>query len=263
MLKSKHLSTLRSKEDAIFDYSSSFDTSPYVTEVAKDWEDNQSDAYDIRFDLLWRGTPRAEPPIHSASSTPGISGWDVGTWKRLDLWNFQSVTHKLLHDVKRTFNLPDQEDGEFHYLWWDRRNREAMGMVMSHPTKGGFMSTNDNMASNNQLRCGLVMPIKGFSFYGGKDNEESMVVCPGSTDIDTMNAHYVSLEYDNTPAAGWTDPPKVGPEFISTSSLFLLNFENYWKGEPSFTPTPTLTLDITWSSHSYAEIKALIDAAVA
>ena len=274
------------KKDAIFDYGSSFDTSSYLTGISSDWDNNVGDALNIRFDLLWRGTPRAETVIHNGSSTAAISGWDVGTWKKLDVWNvsldasvgggFQSWSHRLIYDIKRAFNLPNQEDldtwkdeytrdtGEEHYLWWQAGGRTPWPMVMSHPTKGGMRGGDaSGIREDRDFRCALVVPVKGFSFYGGADNEDSVVVWPTSTNIDTMNNHYKSLEDASTAAADWTSPTKVGTEFTSSSSVHLINFENYWQGKPTAAPTDTLSICIGWNSHSYADIKALIDAAIA
>ena len=80
-----------------------------------------------------------------------------------------------------------------------------------------------------------------------------------------MNNHYKTLEDANTPAADWTNPPKVGSEFHQSGKLLLVNYDNYFQGKYVAGPlaAPTLILCMSWSSHSYAEIKALIDAAIA
>ena len=75
------------KKDAIFDYSSDFDTSPYLIGIGKDWDNLLGSTKIPRFDFLWRGTPRAEDHIHGASSSAAISGWDVGTWKSLSMYD--------------------------------------------------------------------------------------------------------------------------------------------------------------------------------
>ena len=281
------------KKDAIFDYGSSFDTSSYLTGVGKDWDNNVGSAIDVRFDFLWRGTPRAESHIHSASSSAAISGWDVGSWKRLSFNDiplqdysaypasnengFGSMSHQLVYDVKRAFNLPNQETlatwvdeytcdvDEHHFLWWGAAGHTPWPMIMSHPTKGGMRSgdTDGNPVEDKDLKCMLSIPIRGHAYLGGDDNEEHAVVWPTSTNIDAMNDHYATLEAANTPAADWTNPPKVGTEFNQASKLSLGNFENYYQRKPVAVSTDTLNLCIAWNSHSYAEIKALIDAAVA
>jgi hypothetical protein len=287
------------KKDAIFDYGSNFDTSSYLNGIGKDWDNCVGSSIDIRFDLSWRGTPRAESHLHSASSPAAISGWDVGKFKRLSYADiplqdysaydppvsnkdgFVSMSHQLLYDVKRAFNLPNQENlatwqddycaqvnpDEHHYLWHQSAGRTPWPMVMSHPTKGGFRSADaeGNPLEDKDMRCALMIPIRGYTqIYGGDDNEDTMTVWPTSTDIDAMNTHYKTLEDANTPAADWTNPPKVGTAFDQTSKLLLLNFENYFQGKnvPEEITTSTLVLVIAWSSHSYAEIKALIDAAI-
>ena len=97
------------KKDAIFDYSSHFDTDPYLSGIEKNWTDNESDAFNVRIDAQWRGDPSDE-------SIAVRAGWEAGKFKKLDLYDItydavagsecQSMTHKLLYDLKQKFNLP-------------------------------------------------------------------------------------------------------------------------------------------------------------
>ena len=265
------------KKDAIFDYSSAFDTSPYLTGIGENWTDNESDAYNVRLDANWRGDP-------SDDSIAARAGWEAGKFKKLDLYDIdhkveagwdsecQSWTHKLLYDIKVAFNLPNQYDlstwkdeytkdaGENHGLWWKAANTPANPMMMSDQTTGALKNDSDN----NAIKCSLIIPISGFAYYGGDDNVANYTVWPTSTNMSTMNTHYASLESADTAAASWTNPTKVGSEFTQSSDLLLVNYENYWQQTP--TPaqnTDTLLMAIGYTTHTYAQIKALIDAAIA
>ena len=89
-------------------------------------------------------------------------------------------------------------------------------------------------------------------------------VWPTSTNMSTMNTHYNTLENDNTATASWTNTTRVGSEFTQTGSVILLNGPTYH--QPTPTPaqtTDTLLMGIGYTTHTYAQIKALIDAAIA
>jgi len=263
------------KRDAIIDYSAAFDTAPYLSGVGTNWTDNVSSAVNVRMDAQWRGDP-------SDDSIAVRAGWEAGKFKKLDLYgiplnavpggSFQSMTHKLLYDIKVAFNLPNQynkatwddqysrDAGESHALWWRAANTPAEPMKMSDQSTGALM----NVADSNAIKCSLLIPISGFTYYGVNDNTAKYTVWPTSTNMGTMNTHYTSLEDADTAAASWSNPTKVGSEFTQSSDLCLINYQNYWQG----TPTPTqdtnvLMMAIGYTTHTYAQIKALIDAAIA
>jgi hypothetical protein len=262
------------KKDAIFDYSSAFDTSSYLSGIGSDWSNNVGNAVNFTNDQNWRGDP--------SSSIAVRAGWEAGTWKRLDLYNiafdssigggFASMTHRLLYDIKVAFNLPNQynlatwqdeytrDAGEDHVLQMKVGNKPATPMIKADTATGMCLNPSDN----NAFKCVLAIPISGYNFHGVNDNTGSWTVWPTSTNISTMNTHYTTLEDNNTASASWTDPTKVGSEFTETGSIILLNGNTYHK--PSSTPaqtTDTLLLGIGYTTHTYAQIKALIDAAIA
>ena len=262
------------KKDAIFDYSSAFDTSPYLSGIGTDWSNNVGNAVNFRNDLNFRGNP--------SGSLSERAGWEAGTWKRLDLFDiafdasigggFQSMTHRLLYDIKNAFDLPNKynletwqdeytrDAGEDHVLQWKAGNKSATPMIKASQATGAHLNPGDNAA----LKCVLLIPISGYNFYGVNDNTGSWTVWPTSTNMTTMNTHYTSLEDADTASTSWTDPTKVGSEFTQTGSVILINGNNYHK--PTSSPaqsTDTLMMGIGYTTHTYAQIKALIDAAIA
>ena len=52
------------KRDAIFDYSSSFDTSSYLTDITNVWSNNTAKQTNDRFDVMWSGNPGGLSLIH-------------------------------------------------------------------------------------------------------------------------------------------------------------------------------------------------------
>ena len=68
------------KKDAIFDYSSHFDVTPYLTECNATITNNSSNWQTDRVDNMWYGAPTETAP------TPP-SGWDVGTFKAFHLYD--------------------------------------------------------------------------------------------------------------------------------------------------------------------------------
>jgi hypothetical protein len=227
-------------------------------------------------DAHWRGDP-------DDVSIAVRAGWEAGKFKCLDLYDiaidavpggsFQSMSHKLLYDIKVAFNLPNQynkatwddnytrDAGESHALWWRAANTPAEPMKMSDQSTGSILNGGGD---NNAIKCSLHIPISGFTYYGVNDNTASYTVWPTSTNMSTMNTHYTSLEDADTAAASWSNPTKVGSEFTQSSDLCLVNYQNYWQQSP--TPaqdTNALMMCISYTTHTYAQIKALMDAAIA
>jgi len=264
------------KKDAIFDYAAAFDTGPYLTEIGTNWTSNTSNVKNVRMDAHWRGDP-------SDVSIAVRAGWEAGKFKCLDLYDiaidavpggsFQSMSHNLLYDLKVAFNLPNQYNkatwddnytrdvGESHTLWWRAANTPAEPMKMSDQSTGSILNGGGD---NNAIKCSLHIPISGFTYYGVNDNTASYTVWPTSTNMSTMNTHYTSLEDADTAAASWSNPTKVGSEFTQSSDLCLVNYQNYWQQSPTPTQdTNALMLCISYTTHTYAQIKALMDAAIA
>ena len=79
------------KKDAIFDYSSHFDTSEYLTDVQATWEANKAKANNVRQDRNWTGDPGAAPGT-------ALAGWEAGMWKKLDLWDIVNEPDYLVRD---------------------------------------------------------------------------------------------------------------------------------------------------------------------
>ena len=131
---------------------------------------------------------------------------------------------------------------------------------MSLSNAAGSMNA---LGTSNYIKCGLIIPISGFSDYGGDDNVGSWTVWPTSTNWTTFNNHYTTLKNASTAAADYTDPTKSGSEFAQTGSVVLVNFENMHKPTAVSRTKDQLSLIISWSNKSYADIKTLIDAAIA
>ena len=263
------------KKDAIFNYSAAFDTSGYLTGLQADWDNNQaSGAHNDRFDIMWSGDPTATP------GTP-IAGWEEGKVRALSTYavaldsslapneeGFQSTTHKLIYNIKRAFNLPNQENlatwkdeyscaaGEHHLFQFVDKDMASWPMTLS---QAGF-----ELDGENPTKCALEIGISGMDQHGGATNDMQYTVRPTSTNVTAYNNHYAGLVSGSTAAADYTNPPQVGTEFSQIGNVLLVNYENHWQ------PTDLVSNDrdqlkfiLTWSSHSYAQIKALIDAAIA
>ena len=262
------------KKDAVFNYSSAFDTSSYLAGVQDDWNNNVGNSSNDRMDLMWYGDPTV---VNSGSQPSAISGWDEGKWKVISPYNiafnstpdgFASTAHKLIYDIKRAFNLPNQENwdtwkdeytvasGEYHILHWSDKTAASHPMIISQP---GWVGT----AGQDPLKCALIIGISGLSDYGGDDNSMSYTVRPTQTNVTNSNTHYKNLTDASTAAADYTNPTKVGTEFTSTGDIQLVNFENHWQPTPASFTKDQLKLVIMWSTHTYAQIKTLVDTAIA
>ena len=269
------------KKDAVFDYSSAFDTSSYLTDIATTWSNNTAAQSNIRFDMMWSGDP-------DGTEGAALSGWDVGTFKRMNVYAIpndvtyltrdpgtdvkldNTAVHRLIRNVKSTFNLPNPidlstwpneytcADDEQHFLSWSSKDIGADPIRMN--ASGGWMKDG---RTGNHVQCGLFIPISGWDDYGSGANVLSATVWPTSTNFTTYNSHYQSLIDASTAVADYTDPTKVGSEFTQTGSVVLVNLENQYKPTAVSRTKDQLSLAITWSNKSYADIKALIDAAIA
>ena len=270
------------KRDAIFDYSSHFDTSTYLTDVQATWTTNIANATNMRFDRQWSGDP---------SATPGtaLAGWEAGMFKRLDVWDIANdpayltrddgtdakidytAVHRLIRNIKSTFNLPNATNtstwpnqytcaaAEQHSLIWSDKDRAKEPMALSFAT-GGMINDQD---SDNHMQCGLFIPISGFSDSGVDDNTCGWTVRPTATNATTYNAHYQALVDASTAVGSYTDPTLVGSEFTQTGEIVLINMENQYRPTVQSWSEDQLCLLISWSDKSYDDIKTLMDAAVA
>ena len=269
------------KRDAIFDYSGSFDTSSYLTDITNVWSNNTAKQTNDRFDVMWSGNP---------GGTPGtaLAGWEAGKFKTMAVYGIPNdetyltrdegtdakldptAVHRLIRNIKTEFNLPNAIDtstwpdeytsvaDEQHFLWWTSKDVASQPMSLSNAA--GSMNA---LGTSNYIKCGLIIPISGFSDYGGDDNVGSWTVWPTSTNWTTFNNHYTTLKNASTAAADYTDPTKSGSEFAQTGSVVLVNFENMHKPTAVSRTKDQLSLIISWSNKSYADIKTLIDAAIA
>ena len=269
------------KKDAIFNYSSAFDTSSYLTDIESTWTDNAATHRNIRHDMLWSGDP---------DGTPGtaLSGWDVGTFKLLKVHDIpndatyltrdsgtsnkidNTAVHRLIRNIKTAFNLPNVIDvdawpneytcanDEQHSLNWTSKDVGAYPICMN--ASGGWMRDG---RTGDHVQCALVVTISGYDDYGSGANVGSWTVWPTSTNFTTYNSHYQGLVDASTAVASYTDPTKVGTEFVEAGNVVLLNLENQHKPTAVSRTKDQLSLSISWSNKSYADIKSLIDAAIA
>jgi hypothetical protein len=270
------------KKDAIFDYSSHFDTEPYLADISATWTTNIANATNVRHDRQWSGNPGATPGT-------ALAGREAGMWKQLIVWDIANdpsyltrddgsknkldptAVHRLIRNIKTTFNLPNPIDtatwpdqylcagGEKHYLWWQSKDRAKEPMALSY-TGGGMINDED---SDNHHQCALFIPISGYSDSGLDDNTGSWTVRPTATNATTFKAHYQGLVDASTAAASYTDPSLVGSEFTQTGEIVLINLENQYRPTPQSYTEDVLTLIIVWSNKSYSDIKTLVDAAIA
>jgi hypothetical protein len=278
------------KKDAIFDYTSHFDTGPYLADIQATWTANAARITNIRHDINFAGDPGATPRV-----TP-VAGWEEGMWKNLSIWDIVNepayltrdtdnknkldftAVHRLIRNIKSTFNLPNPIDvatwpdeyncvpTEQQFLWLTDKDRGSEPMALSF-AGGGMIhdplhQTLDQDADKH-IKCGLFIPISGWSDAGVDDNTGSWTVRPTATNATTFKAHYQALEDANTAAADYTDPTLVGSEFTQTGEIVLINLENQYRPTPQTYTEDSLMLMITWCNYTYSDIKTLMDAAVA
>jgi len=227
--------------DSFTDYSHSYDLERYAIPIQEEFYKNKERVEDTRFDHAWRG---------NVDST--LDGWEPGTFQVLQSADIIdqdfSVTHLLIENLKKEFNLPPIGPGEHQYIFRQRPHRHPWPLI----------------TSEYGIKCQLNIPICGMAFYGGDDREDNITIWPECSDKEAMEDHYRFLEENNTQAKDWTSVPTYGPVHTVKSKLYLLNMETYWHGShvPPDNPKETMNLCIAWSSHSYKEIKFLIDMSV-
>ena len=263
------------KRDAIFDYSSHFDSSSYTVGMQADWDNNASNHHNDRMDIMWSGDPSASPGAQPSGWGPnlikGLSVFDIALDASAPAPNeegFQTTTHKLIYDIKRAFNLPNQENlatwkdeyttaaQEHHLYMWTSKDLVSFPMTMA---QDGF-----NLDGSNNTLCALEIGVSGFERHGGNANEMSYTVRPTSTNVTAYNAHYQTQVDNSTAAADFTSPPQVGSQFSQVGNIILINYENHWQPtDYANADKDELKLLIAFASHSYAQIKALMDAAIA
>ncbi len=277
------------KKDAIFDYSSHFDTEPYLADITATWTTNIAQTANVRHDRQWSGNPGATPGT-------ALAGWEAGMWKHLMVWSIANdpsyltrdagtdakidptAVHRLIRNLKSTFNLPNPIDlatwpdqykcdtDEMHFLWMTDKDRAGEPMALSFA--GGGMVQDEyhqfsDQDADKHTKCGLFIPISGWSDAGVDDNTGSWTVRPTATNATTYKAHNQALVDASTAAASYTDPTLVGSEFTQTGEIVLINLENQYRPTHQSWTEDSLTLMITWSDDSYDDIKTLMDAAVA
>ena len=277
--------------DAVMDYSNNgkYSTAAKAADVVAVWEANKGSAISVRHDHAWTGDTT------TAGSTP-LSGWDEGMWKMLPLtycpydssyalpeWN---PAHTMIKDIKKAFNLPNQgTDAQWHdnyyelgeqefdagqcsYFAYTSKDVASVPMKLSRPSMvsadtppTGWPNGIPNGDIN--LKCSLVIGLQGHDLDVGVGRNMSHTVRPTDTNITTYNDHYKSLRDANTPAADYTDPPLSGTEHVVEGNIQLVNFENQWRPTTTNSDTDRIVICIGYSSHTFAQIKAIIDAAIA
>ena len=254
------------KKDSIFNYAGSFDTSPYIDGCKTTWTANKSKAVNDTYHRFFNGDP-------SNVTDAAPSGWDEGNWKFLDFFDItwessrddecQSTPHKLIYDIKRAFNLPNQETLS---TWKDEYTRDTEEFHHMRCIAAGSAATPYILPTTNATgghKCALVMCIEGSDVYGGTDQETSIDVRPSMKTESVFNTHYATQHGASTAPADYTSPTLVGSEFTQKSSCMLLNLESAWRGTPVTLTKDVVTINIMWTSHTYAQIKTLIDTAIA
>jgi hypothetical protein len=197
----------------------------------------------------------------------------------------------MVRDIKKVFNLPNLgTDEEWEDTYTDHaqtcfQNGEDVGflhaskniasqpMVLSKPSmvsentanvdsESGFGYPGHGLGTDN-IKCGLAIGLQGENLDVGVGRGMSVTVRPNDANITTYNNHYKALRDANTPAADYTDPPAAGAEYAVEGNILLINHENQWRGTTLNADTDRVYLCITWSSHTYAQIKTIMDAAIA
>lgn len=228
-------------KNSFTDYTGTYKLDTWALPIYNEWYSNLNRVQDTRFDHAWRG---------NVDST--LDGWEPGTFQVLQSADIMdqdmSVTHLLINNLKEEFNLPPTGPGEHQYLFRQKPHRHPWPLIMSE----------------YGIKCQLNIPICGMEFYGGHDREDNITIWPECSDREAMEDHYKFLEDKSTVAKDWTSAPTFGTSHTVKSELYLLNMETYWHGSdiPPDNPKETMNLCLAWSSHSYKEIKFLIDMSV-
>jgi hypothetical protein len=261
------------KKDAVFNYSSAFDTSGYLSGIKSVWTANKDKAFNAGIHKFWSGTPTED-------KTPP-AGWERENAKYLSAWEcdldssvsgsndqgFQTELHRLIYDIKRALNLPNQEDlaswkdeytcadGEHHLFFWTKAGTADCPYTCR--------TSHNVLPEGAPIKANLIIGIEGFDVHGGTDDSPSVDVRPSMSTQSVFDNHY-KTQYDaSTLAADYTSPTLVGSEYTLRSNLMLLNYENAWKGSDVVRSKDNLSINIAWSSHTYAQIKTIIDTAIA
>ena len=285
--------------DAIMDYSNNghYSTADKAADVLAVWEANKDNALNLRFDHAWSGDTTLSPGAPLSGWDDGM--WKV---LPLPLCAHDSsyplpectVAHTMIRDIKKVFNLPnlgtDEEWADTYTDWagTNFQNGESVGFhhisknIASHPmalSKPSMVSENTadidssgglgypghgpSAGTGNNIKCGLVIGLQGENLDVGVGRGMSVTVRPNDANITTYNNHYKALRDANTPAADYTDPPAAGAEYVVEGNILLVNYENQWRGTTMNTDTDKIYLCITWSNHTYAQIKTIMDASIA
>lgn len=276
------------KSDAITDYTLNghLNIVDFIPSLSTVWDANKDKAVDIRMDHGWSGDSTV------AVGTPP-SGWDAGTWKQLAIAEVDfdadytlaepTPVHTLIRQLKSIFNLPNpgsdddwandyqqyntalNDAGEYHYFSSIAKECASMPMLLSKSE----MSSGDSdvypmgIGSFPNVKCVLEIGVQGFDIDEGVDRFISVTVRPDDDDVSAYNSHFKALADGGTDTADYTDPSLVGEEFEQAGSLLLINCESQFRPtSPTNGIDDKVILAICWSNHSYAEIKALMDAGV-
>ena len=277
------------KSDAITDYSNNgmLSTADMIPGALAVWEANKGNAIDFGLDHAWSGDTTAAPGT-------ALSGWDVGTWKYLRFSDCpydpsyqlpeHTAAHSMLRHIKTSFNLPsagsdadwaDDFDvyysalingGEFSGFLYQAKECVSHPMVMSRSSMVGENTTINAWPSGNpegvgtHWKCMLYIGLQGWALDVGVERSMSITVRPNDTNITNYNAHYKALADASTATTDYTDPALEGTEYTEVGNILLVNCENQFRFTTLNTDTDRMWLQICWNSHSYAQIKALMDA---
>ena len=283
------------QSDAIMDYSNNghYSTAAKVEEVLAVWEANKNSAHNIRHDHAWSGDTTVAP------GAP-LSGWDEGMWKLLHLMgcaydpSYQLLEHTPAHTMirhfKTLFNLPNQgtdeewednygehastwlDNGEHQCFFYTSKNIASSPMSLSKPSMvsentsteaGGWGYPGSGLGASNNIKCGLLIGLQGGNLDVGVGRGMSVTVRPDDDDVASYNNHYKALRDANTPAADYTDPPAAGAEYVVEGNILLVNYENQFRPTTLNADTDRICLSIGWTNHTYAQIKATMDEAIA
>jgi hypothetical protein len=125
------------------------------------------------------------------------------------------------------------------------------------------MAFNDPNQSGATKKCIMIIGLQGGENYGLDSHKLSVKVRPTMTNQTTFNAHNQTLADASTAPASYTNQTLSGSEFTQAGSVMLVNCTNQYQPTPSSPTVDAYTLNIAWYSHTFAQIKALIDAAIA
>ena len=279
------------KSDAITDYSNNgmLSTADMIPGALAVWEANKGNAIDFGLDHAWSGDTTAAPGT-------ALSGWDVGTWKYLRFSDCpydpsyqlpeHTAAHSMLRHIKTKFNLPSAgsdadwaddfgshystliDSGEYSGFLYQAKECASHPMIMSRSSMVGENTTINAWPSampegvGTHWKCTLMIGLQGWELDVGATRSMSFTVRPSDTNITNYNTHYQALVDAGTAAADYTDPVLEGTEFTESGNILLVNCENQFRQTTMNTDADRLWLTIRWSNHSYAQIKALMDAAM-